>query len=82
MPDENIIEWVAGIKERIAYEIKNGGSEAKCPFCGLPRCTRNGYIRCSKCGINWADGDELDRDPRMSGLPRATIGLGTTAKVS
>ena len=77
-----LIEWSRGIKERLAYEIANGGSEAPCPFCGLPRCQRSDYIRCCRCGINWSPGDELDRDPRMSGLPRATGGLGTAAKVS
>ena len=81
MPEENIIEWAIGIKDRLAYELEHGGSESPCPFCALPRCQRSDYIRCVRCGINWSPGDELDRDPRMSGLPRLTRGLGGKAEV-
>lgn len=76
-----LVEHFAGLRERLAYEIANGGSECPCPFCGLPRCQRSDYIRCSQCGINWSPGDELDRDPRMSFLPRIARGLGSESEV-
>lgn len=45
-------------------EVKNGGTLSACPDCGLPRCERGGYIRCSRCGINWEEGANLDVNPR------------------
>jgi hypothetical protein len=80
-PISELVEHFSGLRERIAYEIQNGGSEAPCPFCGLPRCQRSDYIRCAKCGINWSPVDELDRDPSMSGRPRLTRGLGAATPV-
>ncbi len=78
-----LLDWMVGIKDQLKRETKVGGAltSLPCPFCGLPRCERSSYIRCQRCGINWSPGDELDRDPRMSGLPRATGGLGGAAKV-
>ena len=81
MSESSMAEWAVGIKDRIAYEIAHGGSEAPCPFCGLPRCQRSDYIRCSRCAINWSPGLELDRDPRLSGLPRTSRGLGAKEAV-
>jgi hypothetical protein len=48
----------------LAKEIKKGGSEPPCPFCSLPRVKRSDYIRCVRCGINWLEGEPLDKDPR------------------
>jgi uncharacterized Zn finger protein (UPF0148 family) len=48
----------------VVVEIRKGGSEAPCPFCHLPRVRRTDYIRCSRCGINWLEGEDLDHDPR------------------
>jgi hypothetical protein len=51
-------------RDQIREEIKKGGREAPCPCCGLPRVKRSDYIRCCRCGINWLEGEALDRDPR------------------
>lgn len=53
----------------IKDSLNTPGTLSPCPFCGTPRCERSNYIRCQKCGINWSLGDEMDRDPRMSGKP-------------
>jgi len=47
-------------------EIEEGGTEAPCPFCQIPRMKRSDYIRCCKCGVNWLKGEDLTKDPRMS----------------
>ena len=78
---EDIIEWAKGVKERIAYELEHRGSEAPCPFCGLPRCERSDYIRCSRCGINWCEGDNLDIHPHLSKVQKQAHRLGSEAKV-
>jgi hypothetical protein len=49
-------EWV--------HETTVGGGLSPCPFCGVPRCQRSDYVRCSKCGVNWLDGENLTKDPR------------------
>jgi len=51
-------------RDTLTAEIKHGGKESPCPHCGLPRVKRSTYIRCSRCGINWLEGDPLDKDPR------------------
>jgi ribosomal protein L37AE/L43A len=43
------------------------GTEPPCPFCQRPRVTRNTYIRCNPCGVNWSAGDDIFKDPRMNG---------------
>lgn len=47
------------------------GTEAPCPFCGVPRVRRSVYIRCNPCGTNWLDEerhlpDYLNIDPRVA----------------
>lgn len=81
MAEESIIDWAVGIKDRLAYELKNGGSEELCPFCGLPRCQRSDYIRCVRCGINWLDGEDLDIDPRMYRMRRQAPRLGAAKEM-
>jgi predicted RNA-binding Zn-ribbon protein involved in translation (DUF1610 family) len=68
-------EQLIAIKDQIKREIEAGGdmTELPCPFCGLSRCTRSSYIRCSKCGFNWDFGTEYDRHPSMNGKPRVTL---------
>lgn len=51
-------------RDILLTEIKKGGSELPCPFCGVPRVKRSDYIRCAACGINWLEGEPLDQDPR------------------
>jgi uncharacterized Zn finger protein (UPF0148 family) len=51
-------------RDDLLTEIKVGGREAPCPFCGIPRVRRSTYIRCCACGVNWIDGEALDKDPR------------------
>lgn len=49
--------------------INEAGSEPDCPFCRNPRVTRNTYIRCNRCGVNWFRGTDISRDPRMKPMP-------------
>lgn len=60
-------DWVLTFRAVLAREIRGGGElkDLPCPFCGLPRCRRTDYIRCSKCGVNWLMGEDLDHDPRV-----------------
>lgn len=60
-------EWPSRILPQLAREIAIGGdlTDLPCPFCHLPRCQRSDYIRCQKCGINWLQGEDLSRDPRI-----------------
>jgi uncharacterized Zn finger protein (UPF0148 family) len=51
-------------RDTLLDEIKKGGSESPCPSCGLPRVQRSDYVRCCACGINWLEGEALDKDPR------------------
>ncbi len=41
------------------------GNLSPCPFCKMPRNQRTDYIRCRSCGINWLQGENLDKDPRI-----------------
>jgi len=81
--EENLVEWVKGARERLAYELEHGGSETPCPFCNLPRCRRSDYTRCVKCGINWLNGEPLDRNPQVyrDEMRRRSLGLGAEAEV-
>ena len=43
-------------------EAKEGGELKKlpCPFCQETEKTqRSDYIRCSRCGLNWLDGEDI-----------------------
>jgi hypothetical protein len=42
------------------------GTMPPCPWCGRPRVQRSDYVRCCRCGVNWLDGQDLNRDPRLS----------------
>jgi len=44
--------------------LNEPGTEAPCPFCQRPRVKRSNYIRCHAEGINWLDGENLDRNPK------------------
>lgn len=75
--------WAKGIRGQIELEISAGGelSHLICPFCGLPRCQRSDYVRCSKCGVNWLDGEDLSRDPKIDRYKAMAESLRSTAKV-
>jgi hypothetical protein len=60
-------------------ELKRGGSESPCPFCGLPRVKRSDYIRCCRCGINWINGEALDKDPRSERMRKLVEDLKVSA---
>ena len=51
-------EW----RLKLATEV---GTEAKCPLCGQARVRRSDYIRCRACAVNWLDGEDQSRDPRL-----------------
>jgi uncharacterized Zn finger protein (UPF0148 family) len=70
---------LTAVKDKIRAEIAVGGElkDLPCPYCGLPRCQRSDYIRCSKCGLNWDMGLEAadyERHPAMAGKPRTRLG--------
>ena len=46
---------------------RKGGDQSPCPFCHVPRFQRTDYVRCCVCGINWSPGEDLNRNPRMTG---------------
>lgn len=42
------------------------GTETACPMCQTPRVSReSGYIRCNQCGVNWLQGENRSKDPRV-----------------
>lgn len=43
--------------------LNEKGTEPPCPFCQRPRVTRSSYIRCMRCGLNWSEGQAIDRHP-------------------
>lgn len=64
-----------GSRETMVYEEQEAvrrerlaevGTEPTCPFCQRPRVRRSDYIRCNREGINWLDGEDLTKDPRLS----------------
>jgi len=59
--------WGSTFRDVLLKEIREGGElkHLPCPFCKLPRCQRSDYIRCSRCGINWLDGEDTSKDPRV-----------------
>ena len=63
-------EWATMTREEQDKErqerLNESGSEPPCPFCGVPRVRRSDYIRCNQEGINWIDGEDLTKDPRLS----------------
>ena len=55
---KHLLEW----RRQLATEV---GTEPPCPFCGQRRVRRSDYIRCRPCSVNWIDGEDIDRDPRI-----------------
>ena len=43
--------------------LNEPGTEPPCPFCLRPRVLRSDYIRCMRCGLNWSQGQAIDRHP-------------------
>lgn len=62
-------------RDKVRREIQVGGElrEYPCPGCGLPRCERSSYIRCSKCGWNWDHGTDYSKHPSLSGKPGGVV---------
>ena len=52
-------------RDILRREIEKGGKLAPCPKCGVPRVERSNYVRCCRCALNWMEGENLDRDPRI-----------------
>lgn len=59
------------IMEMLKREITEGGElkELPCPICLKPRSQRSDYIRCSPCGLNWLEGEDLSKSPLLSRAP-------------
>jgi ribosomal protein L37AE/L43A len=64
------------MKRRINTEV---GTEPPCPFCQKPRVPRSGYIRCNPCGINWFDGEDLAKDPKLERYEKMVASMRVTA---
>lgn len=66
--EEPLYQEILRVKEQVKREIEVGGTltNLPCPFCGLPRCERSDYIRCSHCGINWGHGQDYSHDPKIA----------------
>ena len=59
-----IAELIAKLKK----EAKDGGelTDLPCPMCGRPRSRRSDYTRCTPCGVNWLDGEDLSANPKVA----------------
>jgi uncharacterized Zn finger protein (UPF0148 family) len=66
-------------RDTLHMEIAKGGDQLPCPFCKLPRVKRNSYIRCARCGINWLEGEALDKDPRAARQRKLIEDMAATA---
>jgi len=68
--------------EKIRTEITVGGElkDKPCPLCGLPRCQRSEYVRCSKCGVNWLDGENLNGNPKIERFNAMVASLQSSKK--
>jgi Zn-finger nucleic acid-binding protein len=42
------------------------GTLPPCPMCGVLRVQRTDYIRCNPCGVNWLNGEDLDKNPKIA----------------
>lgn len=45
--------------------LNEKGTLPPCPMCGVPRVQRSDYVRCNPCGVNWLDGEAMDRNPKV-----------------
>lgn len=54
--------------------MNEAGTEPPCPMCKKPRVTRTDYIRCNPCGLNWSEGQAIDRHPLAT---QPTVSTGT-----
>ncbi len=64
---EQIWDKVTALKAQLEKENSVGGELAAhpCPFCRRPRAQRSTYIRCNPCGINWFNGEDYYKDPKI-----------------
>jgi ribosomal protein L37AE/L43A len=72
------VELMSSTREQRLAEL---GTEPPCPFCQRPRVRRSDYVRCLKCGINWLDGEDLTRDPKIARF-KEVVRLGTKTTAS
>lgn len=63
------------IMEKLKREATEGGEllNHPCPFCHRPRSMRSDYVRCTPCGLNWSQGEDLSRDPRLTRAKQVDI---------
>ncbi len=74
------------LMDQLKREATQGGelTNLPCPLCGKPRSQRSSYIRCTPCGMNWSEGEDLAKDARLSRVQSPVIkyskaGTDTTA---
>jgi len=65
---------IAELIDKLKREAKEGGElkHLPCPMCGLPRSRRSDYIRCTPCGTNWLNGENLSANPKIERYQRST----------
>lgn len=71
-------------REEALKEIREGGElkDLPCPLCGKPRSQRSDYVRCSPCGMNWMEGEDLNKSPLLSREPYLSSAHYLTTKSS
>lgn len=75
-------ESMTALITRLKTEVEVGGGLATlpCPLCGLPRCQRSEYIRCSKCGVNWLPGEDKEKNPKIARFNAMVASLQSSKK--
>lgn len=71
--EPNLTDTLHKMRTLVGKDMK--GTEPPCPFCGRPRLKRSNYIRCGRCGVNWCDGEKLDRDPSIERKAKMLAGV-------
>lgn len=82
--EETMQSWAETIKEKLISEAVKGGElvDLPCPFCQRPRSQRSEYIRCTPCGINWAAGEDLSKDPKIQRFQKMLASMPKQAKAT
>lgn len=70
-----LLEWSRAVQSEV-------GTEGPCPMCGTLRVARTDYIRCQPCGVNWIQGEDRKKDPRVGRYRSLMDGARTTSKAS
>ena len=75
-------EVARDVRAALREEIRNGGDQSACPFCGIPRVQRSDYVRCCGCAINWSPGEDLEKNPKIERFQKMVASQPKTAKAT